>query len=171
MKQNLNSPLVDIKHKVYAPCSFEITDYFEETESKEYSACQFILNGRSIICRSSKITPKKVGQFVTFWKRKGNGPIEPFHESDSIDLYVVNVADKGKLGQFVFPKSILIKKGVISTPVKEGKRAIRVYPPWDKVKNKQAERTQKWQLEYFLNVDDLPDLEKAKTLYSNRTSS
>lgn len=33
-----------------------------------------------------------------------------------------------------------------------GKRAIRVYPPWDKTINQQAQKTQKWQLEYFLGI-------------------
>jgi hypothetical protein len=82
---------------------------------------------------------------VTFWKRTGNGPIEPFNESDQIDFYTVTMRSENKLGQFVFPKSLLIKKGIISTRKKEGKRAFRIYPNWYVAKNKQAERTQKWQ--------------------------
>ena len=67
--------------------------------------------------------PKKVGQFVTFWKRTGNGPIEPFDEQDSVDYYVVNVRSAEAFGQFVFPREVLLKKGIISTVTKEGKRA------------------------------------------------
>ena len=29
---------------------------------------------------------------------------------------------------------------------------MRVYPPWDKPESKQAEKTQKWQTEYFVDV-------------------
>lgn len=162
----MNRLLTDFKNKIYDRCSLQVTGYYEETESKEYHACRFALNGLSIICRNAKRTPKKAGQFVTFWKRKDNGPIEPFHETDTFDFYVVNIEDEGKLGQFVFPKSVLIKKGVVSTDAKEGKRAIRVYSPWDEVKSKQAQQTQKWQLEYFLASEAVSDLARVQDIYS-----
>ncbi len=128
-------------------------------------ACQFELNGKKVISRNAKITPKKVGQFVTFWKRSKIGPIEPFNENDPISYYIVNVVRKDELGQFVFPKSILITKGIITTKKKEGKRGFRVYPIWDIVKNRQAERTQKWQLEYFYKVSSSTDLKRVSLLY------
>lgn len=148
----MDNNLKQIKKEVYDKCALEILDFKLESESKEYSACQFELNGKKVISRNSKITPKKVGQFVTFWKRNGNGPIEPFNESDTIDFYTVNVRTENKFGQFVFPKSALIKKGIISTERKEGKRAFRVYPIWDLAQSKQAERTQKWQSDYFYEI-------------------
>jgi hypothetical protein len=42
-----------------------------------------------------------------------------------------------------------------------------VYPPWDVAVNKQAKKTQKWQLEYFLEVpkNSEIDLTRAKLLY------
>ncbi len=52
-------------------------------------------------------------------------------------------------GQFIFPKSILLVKGILSDGEKDGKRGFRVYPPWDKAVNKQAKQTQQWQLQYF----------------------
>ena len=58
---------------------------------------------------------------MTFWKRNGNGPIEPLIETDQIDFTTVNVRTENELGQFVFPKSVLIKKGMISVERKEGK--------------------------------------------------
>jgi len=157
--------LTQIKTKVYDPCALEISGFKPETESKEYNASQFELNGLQIINRNAKITPKKVGQFVTFWKRSKNGPIEPFHENDSFDFFTVNVQANNQLGQFVFPKSVLIKKGIISTLQKEGKRAFRVYPAWDISKSKQAERTQKWQLEYFYHINDSIDFDRVRKLY------
>ncbi len=155
-----------VKTEVYDKCALELSDLRIEQESKEYEACQFHLNGRRIISRTAKITPKKAGQFVTFWKRKGRGPIEPFCETDQLDYYVVNVRAENKFGQFVFPKSILINKGIISTARREGKRAFRVYPSWDKAKNKQAEKTQKWQLDFFFEINDEMDLTKIVELYT-----
>jgi hypothetical protein len=86
-----------------------------------------------------KSNTEKNGQFVTFWKRNGNGPIEPFYETDRNDFYVVNVRNENQCGQFIFPKSVLINKGIISTDKKEGKRAFRVYSSWDITKNEQNE--------------------------------
>ena len=111
------------------------------------------------------MTPKKIGQFVTFWKRKEKGPIEPFFESDKVDFIVVNIQGKNQIGQFVFPKSILLKKGIISTDQKEGKRAFRVYPPWSETKSIQAIRSQKWQTGYFYEINDSVDLKRVTELY------
>lgn len=161
----MDQNLTQIKTEVYDKCALEISGFEQNLESKEYDACRFELNGRFIISRNAKVTPKKAGQFVTFWKRNGNGPIEPFSESDEIDFYIVTVQSANKLGQFVIPKSVLIQKGIISTDKKEGKRAFRVYPIWDAPRNKQAERTQKWQLEYFYEINDSMDLERVRELY------
>jgi len=161
----MNSSLNQIKKEIYDKCTFEISEFKNELESKEYDACRFKLNGSNIISRNAKITPRKIGQFVTFWKRNGNGPISPLDENDDFDFYVVNVRKDVEFGQFVFPKKELIKKGIISTKKKEGKRAFRVYPNWDIAKNKTAVRTQKWQKDYFYKIDSLTDFEKVKELY------
>ena len=78
----------------------------------------------------------------------------------------MNVLTETKLGQFVFPESVLIKKGIISTAKKEGKRGFRVYPVWDIAKNKQAIQTQTWQLNYFYEINNTLDLDKVNALYS-----
>ncbi len=161
----MNSSISEIKTKVYDSCNFVISKFEIEQESKEYNACKFVLNGLNIIGRDSKITPKKAGQFVTFWKRKGKGPIEPFFETDEFDFFIVNVQSDNKLGQFVFSKSILIKKGIVSTKEREGKRAFRVYSKWDSPTSKQAERTQKWQLNYFYEINDSMNIKEVKKLY------
>lgn len=163
--ERMDENLKRIKTNIYDVCGLKISGFTAETESKEYDACRFELNGLNIVNRNSKITPKKAGQFVTFWKRKDNGPIEPLHENDRIDFFIVNVCTENKFGQFVFPKSVLIKKGIISTDQKEGKRAFRVYPNWDVVKSKHAERTQKWQLNYFYEIGEVIDFKKVKELY------
>ncbi len=162
----MDKNLKQIKAEIYDRCNLEVSNFKIEVESKEYDACQFELNSRNILCRKAKITPKKAGQFVTFWKRNKGGSIEPFDESDQIDFYVVNVKTENEFGQFVFPKSVLIKKGIISTDTKEGKRAFRVYPCWDITKNKQAQRNQKWQLNYFYEIDKMSNCKKVNDLYN-----
>ena len=82
---------------------------------------------------------------------------------------LVSTRKDNHFGLFIFPKSILITKEIVSDK-KEGKRAIRVYPPWDITTSKQAQKTQKWQLDYFLEItkDQTIDLKRAKSLFSYR---
>ncbi|MCV9387173.1 MepB family protein [Reichenbachiella ulvae] len=159
----MNEDLGLIKEKVYAPLRMEVTNYQAETESQDYEACRYQLNGKKIISRSAKETPKKPGQFVTFWKRPAPGPIEPFHEADDFDYYIITVRSGDRLGQFVFPKSVLIAKGLVSTPRREGKRGFRVYPVWDTATNPQAIGTQRWQLNYFFEMGE--DLSRVRELF------
>ena len=163
----LPSDLPLAKEHVYDSCTFDFRNLQKEKESAEYEAYSFQLNNKSILFRTAKITPTKIGQFVTLWKRIDKEPIQPFYFTDAIDLIVISVRKENRVGQFVFPKSVLCEKGIISTSNKEGKRAIRVYPPWDKAINKQAQKTQQWQLDYFLEipVDKPIDRERAKMLY------
>lgn len=161
----LNSTLNEIKKQVYDKINFQISDLHNEDEGINYDACQFELNGLNIISRSSKITPKKIGQFVTFWKRNEKGITEAFNETDKIDFYIVNVKTEENLGQFVFPISVLINKKIISTETQEGKRGFRVYPPYSKTSNKQAEKTQKWQINYYFEINKSIDVDEIINLY------
>lgn len=168
--ETVNKNLIEVKTKIYDKLFLNISTFKNELESIEYDACQFELNGMKVISRSSKITPKKIGQFVTFWKRNQNGETEPYSEKDQFDFYVINTKSGDCFGQFVFPKSELINKGFINTAKKAGKRGFRVYPSWDKPPNKQAEKTQKWQLNYFYEIDNSTDLKKVLELYNIGTS-
>ena len=163
----LNSELNITINDIYKKCDLVVSNFKWEMESKEYEACRFNLDNLKIISRNAKITPKKVGQFVTFWKREINQPIAPFDENDDLDFFVVNLQDDKQKGQFVFPKSFLVKNGIISTAKKEGKRAFRIYPPWDVTKSKQAAQSQKWQLEFFYEITTNVDLKRVITLYKN----
>lgn len=167
----MDANLKEIMAEVYDKCFLNITDFLVEPESKEYDACRFKLNGLYTLCRNAKITPKKQGQFVTFWKRNEYGTIIPFDDTDKIDFYVVNVRTGNLFGQFVFPKMELIEQGIISTGQREGKRAFRVYPPWDTAKSKQAVRIQKWQSGFFYTIDNLLDLNRVKGLYEVEKNS
>lgn len=60
-----------------------------ESESIAYGAYMFKLNSMNVRFRVAKITPTKIGQFVTLWKRIGNGSIQPYDIVDSIDFFIV----------------------------------------------------------------------------------
>lgn len=156
-----------LREQVFEICKFKVSKLQKEDESSEYHAHTFKLNNKSVHYRHAKITPTKVGQFVTFWKRPPTKSIQPYDSSDDIDLLIVIVKEKNNFGQFVFPKAVLIKQGVISVNGKGGKRALRVYPPWDKTESKQASKTQTWQLEFFAEIpkNKSINVQKSKLLY------
>ncbi|MBL1240388.1 MAG: MepB family protein [OCS116 cluster bacterium] len=159
--QNLNL----IQKLVYEPCGFETLHANQDVESDEYGAGTYKLNGLKIITRTAKITPKKIGQFVAIWQRDQNGITQPQHIDGEFDVLVINCKDGNRFGQFVFPKAALAKHGIISTDKKRGKNGMRIYPAWNTAVNKQAIKTQGWQLDYFLVVGKEPDLARAKWLY------
>ncbi len=137
---------------VFDPCGFQYTKPQEEAESAEYEAHFFKLNDLTVRYRKAKITPTKTGQFVTFWKREGDGPIQPYGIEDKVDFLLVSVRKSKNFGVFVFSRAVLLSQGIISTEKREGKRALRVYPPWDIPTSRQALKTQKWQRECFLEL-------------------
>ena len=151
--------------ELYDNYGFKLLNFTEEKDGKMYQACHFNLNNTFVHSRLSKITPKKIGQFVTFWKRNKNGITEPFKEEDNFDFLIINVNYENRYGQFIFPKSTLIKQGIISTITKEGKRGFRVYPIWDITESKQAIRTQKWQLNFFKELIQNTNKELINNLY------
>ena len=160
---------MSLKRKlIYDPCNFSYTEPVLDLESKKYGASRFKVNDFSIVFRIAKTTPKKLGQFVTLWKRHDNKPIQPFDLSDTFDFVVVCARNDSHFGQFVFSKSVLLEKGILSVNEEGGKLAFRIYPPWDSPLNKQALKSQKWQIEYFLNapLDRGIDLLRAQKLYS-----
>ena len=168
MKDNmlLVSELLKIKNLVYDTCNFEFSNLLIDSESAEYQACSFKLNSFEFIHRFSKITPTKTGQFVTIWKRNYKGITAPFDVSDNFDFIIITSKSDENLGQFVFPKAVLLEKGIISNNNTSGKRGIRVYPPWDVPTSKQAEKTQLWQTKYFYSISkDAFDIELVKKLF------
>jgi hypothetical protein len=156
------------KSLLYDKCGFELTQPTVENESGEYGACYFKLNGSEVKFRVSKITSTKTGQFVTIWKRDAQGVTQPFQETDELDFIIISSKSGDSFGQFIFPKTVLVEKGIITSKGKEGKRGMRVYPPWDKPTNKQAEKTQSWQTNYFLHINqnNSADLDRANKLFS-----
>jgi hypothetical protein len=153
LDEKATSPdLILMTEKVFPSNNLICSQLQIEAESQDYAAATFSLNQQRIQFRAAKITPTKVGQFVTFWKRTNNGPIQPYDLDDAFDFLIVSTRKGNLFGQFVFPKSILRTQKIISDNGKGGKRAIRVYPPWDKTSSKQAQQTQQWQLRYFVEI-------------------
>ena len=167
---SINSELEVVKELVYDKCGFDLTNFKQNLESAEYGACTFKLNGNTIQFRVSKSTPTKTGQFVTIWKRNKVGITEPFDISDDIDFIIIMSKSGKNFGQFILSKSVLVENGIITKNGKEGKRGIRVYPPWDITTSKQAEKTQSWQTKYFFAIkkDTKTNLDLIRKLFTKK---
>ena len=153
---SIHSDLLLAKEMVYDACGLKLKNLELHTESSEYAACAFELNGSKIEHRCSKITPTKIGQFVTIWKRNAEGLTAPFDLSDKIDFIIITARSGNNFGQYVFPIAKLAEKGIVSKNAKSGKRGIRVYPTWDMPTSKQALATQEWQSKFFFSIKN-PD--------------
>ncbi|MCX5214182.1 MepB family protein [Kitasatospora sp. NBC_00240] len=148
----LPADLLAAKALVYDPAGFVCGRPEAEPESADYGAHAFTLDGYAVRFRVARTTPTKAGQFVTLWQRSAAGPIRPFDLADPVDLFVVSSREGDRFGQFVLPKEVLRRRGIVSAGGSGGKRAFRVYPPWAVTTSRQAVATQAWQAEYFLPV-------------------
>ncbi|MCX6990007.1 MAG: MepB family protein [Chlamydiae bacterium] len=157
-----NSDLLLLEEFLFKHIGIVIENLKVEKESVEYAAAEFTVKGHLVKYREAKITPTKIGQFVTFWKLIGKGPIMPYQSLDLFDFLVVSVRAGNHVGQFEIKKKVLCEKGIVSTDKKEGKRAMRVYPPWDKTDNPQARKTQCWQLEWFIDFSENVEVNLAR---------
>jgi hypothetical protein len=132
-----------------------------EAESADYGACRAELHGKRLVLRVAKTTPTKTGQFVTVWKRlHPDADIAPLDEADPFDVVIIAVSDEVQHGFFIFPRRVLLERGVISRAGAGGKRALRVYPPWCTPESIQALRTQRWQSVCFVAAGDQQRLEQ-----------
>jgi len=137
-----------------------------EAESVDYGACRAELDGKRLVLRVAKTTPTKTGQFVTIWKRPHpDAEIAPLDEADPVDVVIIAVADDdgddgARHGFFIFPRKVLLERGVMSRAGHGGKRALRVYPPWCAPESGQAQRTQRWQAACFVAPGDQQRLEQ-----------
>ena len=158
--------LKSIDELVFKPCNFSLKNIKPETESQEYSAHRFQLDEKQILFRVAKVTPTKKGQFVAIWKRNTEGITAPFEVADEFDFYLIATKTTTNFGIFIFPKKILNENKILSDQTREGKRGIRVYPIWDEATSKQAQKTQIWQIKYFLDLSNPGqiDLNRAKNL-------
>ena len=156
---------------IYEPNGLVLTSIQEENQNSDYAAGKFKLNNKmatkTIRFRVAKITPTKVGQFVTFWEKDITGTNQPFQYDDAPELLVITVFKNEHdqtFGQFIFPKVILLEKNILKSSFTKGKMAMRVYPSWDRPTSKLAIQTQNWQLDYFVEISNTCSLHTPKTL-------
>ena len=55
IENTIDNDLKIIQELVYNPCGFSLSNFKQSSESLEYVACSFILNGKIIQYRNSKI--------------------------------------------------------------------------------------------------------------------
>ena len=163
---DLPPALIAVIRNVYLPAGLQLTGRAQrEAESAEYGAARLELDGQHVVFRVAKITPIKLGQFVTLWKRPAGSAPAALDSTDAIAFVVVSVSDAGHHGQFVFDQQTLIAKGVMSLNGTGGKCAMRVYPPWVKPVAKQAIKTQQWQVQHFVALGEDASAEQIRRLF------
>jgi hypothetical protein len=136
---------------IFAANGQTLTSICQDLECEEYAGYNAQIGKLNIKFRKAKITPKKIGQFVTLWKRNSQGQTEPFHTSDNFDFYIIATETANRFGIFLFPKSVLSGKHILTAQV-TGKRGFRVYPDWDIPDNSQAIRSKEWQTAFFIDL-------------------
>lgn len=150
--KKINPEISYIQENIFIPLGIHLSNIVEEYESQNYFAHTFVLNNQITKFRIAKITPKKSGQFVTVWKRNSTGITEAFHINDNIKFLFIAIKSNENFGVFIFPIKALLENKIISDEKYLGKRGFRVYSTWDKISNKQAQNTQLWQDEYFIDL-------------------
>ncbi|WP_080873309.1 MepB family protein [Oceanobacillus timonensis] len=143
----------------------EITNILNEPQNMEYEGTTFHINDNNYRSRLAKRTLKKDGYFVVFWEKDVNHCNQAYAYSESPNKIVISIIDKDLKGQFIFPKSLLLEKGILRTAGNKGKMAIRVYPSWENSLNNAAKKTQAWQAPYFINVSNEIDIRRLTELY------
>ncbi|NRB37065.1 MAG: MepB family protein [Pseudomonadales bacterium] len=179
--KNYSDELESLLIKAFIPAGYRITKNIEldaVPESSKYEALVFGLDEKNIFYRKGKVTPDRPGAYLAVWQRpsspsfNSNKPI-PL-KSNELDYLFVRVQEHSnitsteeslnnpKYGIFIFPVSLLIEKGIVSSVNSKGKTGFRVFPPWSqdrgvvgtKVFSESGKRTQRWQLPYFIEIDE-----------------
>lgn len=165
--------------QAFVPLGYKITKNVAldcVPENSKYEALEFSLDDKRIVYRKGKVTPGRPGAFLSIWQRpslessNGNKPI-PLSSNDFDYLFVQVESHSNithaleltpKRGMFIFPVSILVEKGIVSSLSNQGKTGFRVFPPWSqdrgiegtKVFSESGKKTQRWQLPYFLDIKE-----------------
>lgn len=176
LQHNLISKGYELTHPV-------VLDQYPQ--NSKYEALEFSIDKKKIIYRKGNVTPDRPGNFLSIWKRPDEHSTEsrrtmPYDQNDLDYLFVeVNDYEVSKRGMFIFPLSVLINKKIITSDKAKGKMAFRVFPPWTssrgelktKVFSNSAKKTQLWQSDYFLWIEDnqILDFEKLTKIFGNLT--
>lgn len=155
--------LVDI---LFVPCGFSIVNVVHDGLSKKYAGSGFYLGDQRVIFRIANLTPNKIGNFVALWKKavgeSGRAENTPYAVNE-LDFCIIYVEKQHQRGVFVFPNWVLAENGILSSNVKTvGKIGFRMYPEWDIPTSNIAQKTQSWQLPYFINLSDTQSIDYRK---------
>lgn len=154
-----------VNKMIYEPNNLTVKSVQEEKQNSKYGAGTFELSSRTVRFRIANITPTKIGQFVAIWEKDTNNINQPYSYEEAPDLLVITTfKNDNEYGQFIFPKEVLFKQNILRSSSTKGKMAIRVYPSWDRPTSKQAMKTLKWQLPYFVDMSHQNKLFKDKIL-------
>ena len=179
VNENYRDKLESLLVKMFVPAGYQITKKVELDpipESSKYEALNFSINDMSIVYRKGKVTSDRPGAFLAVWKRptsedvNGNKPI-PLRSSELDYLFIQveshstileELEPRSKCGMFIFPVSLLIEKGIVSSLKSKGKTGFRVFPPWSedrgivgtKVFSESGKKTKRWQIPFFLEIDE-----------------
>lgn len=153
VKNNMHTNISLFQELIRVSTKLQLSKLKAEEENADYDGYSFYLNNYFIQFRTAKVTPKKIGQFVTFYKRLPSKIIAPFDIADSIDFYIIANSNANAKGFFILPKEALLKHDLISQNDSRGKRGFRVYLPNDSTLNKQSKLTQEWQAKYYLDLN------------------
>jgi hypothetical protein len=150
----INKDLLITKELVFDQCEFTCTKPIAQldTDIDDFGAFSFNINKIPVIFRIAKVNPEKEGMVVNLSKKAVDEPIKPFDISDDFKFVIISSRNEDNLGLFIFPKSVLLNKGIIAGDQNEGKRTLKVYAPWEKTTSKQGAKNQQWQSEYFFEV-------------------
>ena len=141
------------QERFLTPLGKAVANLEREYESAEYGAIRFEMDGKTCLYRQAKHTPKKIGQFVTLWKRPTpSSEIAPFDRTDGIDQVFIFADEHTRLGVFIFNPQLLVQKDIFSEKSEGGKRAFRVYAPWTVPEAAQAKRSKTWQCAHFVEL-------------------
>jgi hypothetical protein len=72
-----------------------------ESDNVDYGAVRCRFRQHSVRFRVGKVTPTKVGLFVTAWRRSSDGSTEPFPADDDVDVLVISAREGSRFGVFV----------------------------------------------------------------------
>lgn len=136
-----------------------------EEQNSDYEGSILQINNYVYRTRLAKLTPKKKGYFVAMWEKDTTGTNQAYSYEESPEKLIVSIIDGKKCGQFIFPKNVLLKYGILKSTKQKGKMAIRVYPSWITGLNATAKKTQAWQIVYFIDLSEGFEVEKLKEMY------
>ena len=90
--------------------------YVLEEWNQQYEAVEIKTRNGHFKSRLAQKTPNKRLLFA-MWKKDENNTNVPFTEDDLENQLIVNIVDDNRRGQFIFPKDILIKKGILKVMI------------------------------------------------------